>query len=63
MQSDDIDHLEWGTFKDFKLEEDLYPYHYYHAIFDVYVLPLSVKSSTQPVSKADKAPTSSQGAA
>ena len=42
VQSDVIDHSEWGTFKDFKLEEDLYPYHYYHAVFDVYVLPLSV---------------------
>src|SRR5260370_26517733 len=34
-----IDHSEWGTFENFKLEEDSYVYHYYHAIFDVYILP------------------------
>jgi len=43
-----IDHSEWGTFENFKLEEDSYAYHYYHAIFDVYILPSVATEGSNP---------------
>src|SRR5258708_8776639 len=39
VHSDVVDHSEWGTFEDCKLEEDSYVYHYYYAFFYIYVIP------------------------
>ncbi len=48
VHSDVVDHSEWGTFEDCKLEEDSYVYHYYYAVFDVYVLPFLATEGLNP---------------
>ena len=48
VHSDVVDHSEWGTFEDCKLEEDSYVYHYYYAVFDIYVLPFLATEGLNP---------------
>src|SRR5260221_6014325 len=48
VHSDVVDHSEWGSFEDCKLEEDSYVYHYYYAVLDVYVLPFLATEGPNP---------------